>query len=114
MGNIKDNVEQRAYEEALEKMKSSTGGFITQDNLGYLTGIHPNEDVYDNVNKPKHYNSFPGVEVIQITEHLNFCRGNCVKYVARAGLKNKDTEVEDLKKALWYLKRELKRLGVEE
>jgi Protein of unknwon function (DUF3310) len=61
----------------------------------------------DSVNSPDHYNRF-GVEVIQITEHLNFCRGNIVKYVARAEFKG--NELEDLKKARWYLDREIARL----
>lgn len=63
----------------------------------------------DPVNHPSHYTSYP-VEVIELTEHLNFCRGNVVKYVCRAGLKSKDTEIEDLEKASWYLNREIERL----
>jgi hypothetical protein len=63
----------------------------------------------DEVNHPAHYTSYP-VEVIQITEHLNFCRGNAVKYIARAGLKNPEKEIEDLRKARWYLDREIARL----
>jgi hypothetical protein len=66
-------------------------------------------EYYDSVNHPEHYTSYP-VEVIQITEHLNFCRGNVVKYVARAGLKDFDKEIEDLKKARWYLDREIARM----
>jgi len=63
----------------------------------------------DNVNHPPHYKAHPsGVECIEITEHLNFCLGNAVKYVWRAGLK-KDA-VEDLKKAVWYINREIQRL----
>ena len=64
---------------------------------------------HDPVHRPEHYTSYP-VEVIQLTEHLNFCRGNAVKYIARAGLKNIDKEVEDLEKAAWYIDREIKRL----
>lgn len=48
--------------------------------------------------------------MIQLTEQMNFNRGNVVKYVARAGLKNPATEVEDLKKARFYLDREIERL----
>jgi len=63
----------------------------------------------DNVNKPPHYTAHPsGVECIQITEHMNFCLGNALKYIWRAGLKQ--NEVEDLKKAVWYLNREIERL----
>lgn len=66
------------------------------------------DSISDPVNHPKHYTAFPGVEVIQITEHLNFCRGNAVKYICRAGLKG--NELQDLEKALWYLQREINRL----
>lgn len=63
----------------------------------------------DAVNHPAHYTAF-GAEVIEITEHLNFCRGNAVKYLARAGLKDPATELEDLRKAQWYLAREVARV----
>lgn len=63
------------------------------------------------VNHPPHYTQHPsGVECIQITEHMNFCLGNAVKYIWRAGLKSEDA-VEDLKKARYYIEREIKRLG---
>lgn len=63
------------------------------------------------VNHPSHYNKGK-IEVIDAIEDwdLNFNRGNAVKYVARAGLKNKETEIEDLQKARWYIDREIKRL----
>lgn len=63
----------------------------------------------DVVNHPAHYTAYP-VEVIELTEHMNYCRGNVVKYVARAGLKSPDTELEDLRKAQWYIEREIARL----
>lgn len=63
----------------------------------------------DMVNHPKHYTSHPsGVEVIQITEHMNFCLGNAIKYILRSDLKGK--QIEDLKKAVWYINREIDRL----
>ena len=63
----------------------------------------------DNVNHPKHYNSHPsGVECIEITEHFNFNIGNAVKYCWRAGLKGE--QVEDLRKARWYIDREISRI----
>ena len=63
----------------------------------------------DNVNHPKHYNSHPsGVECIEITEHMTFCLGNAMKYIWRASLKGK--EVEDLRKARWYIDREISRI----
>ena len=64
----------------------------------------------DLVNHPPHYTEHPsGVECIQITEHMNFCLGNAVKYIWRADLKN--DAIEDLLKARWYIERELKRRG---
>jgi len=63
----------------------------------------------DVVNHPTHYTSHPsGIEAIQITEHMNFCLGNAIKYILRSDLKGK--QVEDLKKAIWYINREIKRL----
>ena len=65
----------------------------------------------DHVNHPSHYTAHPsGVECIAITEHMNFCLGNAVKYIWRSGLKSA-TPVEDLEKARWYIERELHRLG---
>lgn len=66
----------------------------------------------DNVSRPPHYAEgwSNGAEVIDITENLNFNRGNAIKYIARAGKKNADTEIEDLKKARWYVEREIDRL----
>lgn len=64
----------------------------------------------DEVNHPAHYTAYEGLEVIQLTEQMNFNRGNAVKYIARAGLKSYDTEILDLKKALWYIQREINRL----
>ena len=62
----------------------------------------------DRVSHPKHYNSHPsGIECITIVEHMNFCLGNAIKYIWRAGLKGDD--IEDLKKAEFYVKREIER-----
>ena len=65
---------------------------------------------HDEVNHPAHYTAYEGLEVIQLTEQMNFNRGNAVKYIARAGLKSFDTEIQDLKKALWYIQREINRM----
>lgn len=66
----------------------------------------------DNVSHPSHYiNGWSnGAEVIDLTEHLSFCAGNVVKYVCRAGRKDPEKYVEDLKKARWYLDREIARI----
>jgi hypothetical protein len=65
------------------------------------------------INHPSHYNAGK-IEVIDVIEdwRLNFNLGNVVKYVARAD--HKGNPAEDLKKALWYLRRELKRRGIPE
>ena len=65
--------------------------------------------VADPVNHPPHYKKHPsGVECITVTEHFNFNRGNAIKYIWRAG--EKGNELEDLRKAAWYLQREIARL----
>ena len=65
-------------------------------------------EINDLVNHPPHYTAHPsGVECIQVTEHMNFCLGNAVKYIWRADLKN--DAIEDLKKAVWYVNREIER-----
>lgn len=62
----------------------------------------------DNVNHPKHYTSHPsGIECIQVTEYMGFNLGNAVKYVWRADLKS--DAIEDLKKAKWYIEREIQK-----
>lgn len=73
--------------------------------------------MHDPVNKPSHYTSHPsGIECIQITEHMGFNLGNAIKYVWRSGLKSADQgatldekELEDLRKAVWYIEREIAR-----
>lgn len=63
---------------------------------------------HDLVNHPPHYTGHPsGIECIQITEHMSFCLGNALKYIWRADLK--DDAIEDLRKAKWYLQREIDR-----
>lgn len=59
----------------------------------------------DNINHPAHYTGVTAeIECIDIARHLNFQLGNALKYVWRAGKKGgSDMELEDLKKALWYL-----------
>ena len=56
----------------------------------------------DAVNNPKHYNAHPsGIECIELTRHMSFNRGNALKYIWRAGLKENKTQ--DVEKAKWYL-----------
>lgn len=62
----------------------------------------------DVVNHPSHYTDGK-IEVIDYIEDkgLGFCLGNAIKYISRAGKKHKDKEVEDLKKAIWYIERRI-------
>ena len=62
----------------------------------------------DLVNNPPHYQHPSGIECIEITEHLNFNRGNAIKYAWRAN--DKGCTREDFKKSEWYIKREIIRL----
>lgn len=72
------------------------------------------ENINDPVNRPSHYTDGK-IEVIDFIEDkkLGFCLGNAIKYIARAGKKNKDKEVEDLEKAIWYIKRRIKEIREE-
>lgn len=65
----------------------------------------------ERVNHPRHYNQHPaGVECIDIIEHMSFNTGTAIKYLWRAGLKEGSPELEDLRKATWYIEREIERL----
>ena len=75
------------------------------------------ENSVDNVNHPKHYTSHPsGVECIDITRYYPFAIGCAIKYLWRAGLKSdaslsdKEKEIEDLNKAIWYINDRIKQL----
>ena len=72
---------------------------------------------HDPVNHPSHYTSHPsGVECIQITRHHSFAIGSSIKYLWRAGLKAdhgediRAKEIEDLEKAVFYIRDEISRL----
>jgi hypothetical protein len=65
----------------------------------------------DPVKHPLHYTVHPsGIECIQITEHMGFNLGNALKYIWRCDLKR--DAVEDLRKAMWYINRELEKRNV--
>ena len=63
----------------------------------------------DDVNRPSHY-TYGSIEVIDYIEDkkLGFHLGNSVKYISRAGKKDPSKYIQDLEKAIWYLKREIK------
>lgn len=58
-----------------------------------------------NIDHPNHYNQVPGVECIDVAEKFGFCLGNSIKYIWRS--KHKGNRIEDLKKAIWYIEREI-------
>lgn len=71
----------------------------------------------DPVNHPSHYTSHPsGIECIEIAKWYDFCIGNCIKYLWRAGLKEErgmahnEKKLQDLEKAAWYLNKEIEDL----
>lgn len=66
----------------------------------------------DAINPPHYQDHASGIQCIQITEHMNFCLGNAIKYIWRAGLKN--NAIEDLRKARWYIDREIARIDHEQ
>ena len=77
----------------------------------------------DKVNHPSHYTwlkDLCGIEVIDITRHMDFNLGNSIKYILRSGHKKeegytaKQKTIEDLKKAIWYLNDEIKMLQKED
>jgi hypothetical protein len=67
----------------------------------------------DPVNHPPHYTAHPsGVECIDIVEHFDFNIGNAIKYLWRQGLKG--DSVEDLRKAAWYVNRQIEKMSERE
>lgn len=80
------------------------------DSLKVMHETKGRKQVGDNVNHPQYYNSHPsGIECIEIARHYCFSIGNAIKYLWRDGLKgdasmsDKQKEIEDLKKAIWYI-----------
>lgn len=102
----REALEQARAREALEAVEAAG---IDGGSKCFQNG---NTHSMDAVSHPRHYAEgySHGAEVIDITEALNFNRGNVVKYVCRAGKKDPDKEREDLEKAAWYLRRELARI----
>lgn len=67
------------------------------------------------VDHPAHYggegNPYEAIKVIEALDlGPGFCLGNALKYIMRAGKKDPATEVEDLRKAIWYLERRIQQL----
>jgi hypothetical protein len=93
----------RAYGLSEEKaMGSFAASYLDTPKKDDMTKDH------DPINNPHHYTAHPsGIECIQITEHMGFCLGNAIKYIFRAD--HKGNALEDLKKARWYIDREIQR-----
>ena len=73
--------------------------------------IVESSEEHDPVNTPSHYLQ-GNMETIEVIEAfgLGYCLGNAVKYITRAGKKDKDKEVQDLNKAIWYINRKITQL----
>ena len=88
-------------------LKFDGSGYSPIDSRISTTGkeIDPN-----GINHPSHYNKHPsGVECIDIIRHHSHNVGAAIKYLWRAGLKENESNLKDLKKALWYLQDEIAR-----
>lgn len=93
--------------------------FYWDDKIAVYNGATLMQDQsQENIDHPKHYggadNPYEAIKVIEAWG-LDFCLGNAVKYICRAGKKGplthvEDLQLEDLKKAAWYLNREIERL----
>ena len=68
----------------------------------------------ERVDQPSYYggadNPYEAIKVIEAWR-LDFCLGNAVKYISRAGKKDPGKELEDLRKAAWYVQRRIEQLG---
>ena len=104
----------RAISGVIDKLRKDDSGDAIRYALAGGTGegdivkIPRVSDTIDSVNHPPHYAS-GNIEVIEAIHDwkLGFPLGNAVKYIARAGKKNPDKYVEDLEKAIWYIRWEL-------
>lgn len=80
-------------------------------NASWVKVVDSEAPTDDPVNHPSHYTAGK-YETIEVIEDwgLDFCLGNAVKYISRAGKKDPSKEVEDLNKAVWYVNRRIKQL----
>ena len=58
---------------------------------------------------PDYYRWIPNIECIDVAKHFDYCLGASIKYIWRAGRKNSDTKIEDLRKAIMYLNYEIEK-----
>ena len=93
----------------LEVKSEHTGHWVLyQLDFGVTFDIAYRTASSDAINHPAHYNQGK-IEVIEFIEdkNLGFHLGNAVKYISRAGKKDPAKEIEDLKKAVWYIERQI-------
>ena len=95
----------------IDKLKSDYRSPYTKSFIAAFGKRRDPYDLADDPINPAHYKDYTGFEVIDITSQLNFCKGNAVKYILRAGKKDGNSERQDLEKAMWYIKEELKHLN---
>lgn len=119
-GNQVENIStgfkvQRLSEEAIESLKKHLIE-KTYDDVELIDSF--DEEETNNVNHPDYYNENPsGIECIEVIRHYPFNVGCAIKYLWRAGLKkdaslsDKEKEIEDLKKAIWYIEDRIKQLS---
>jgi hypothetical protein len=95
---------EKCSEHCLECKCSSIPSFFTEGLALQIPKILTDEE--ERVNHPSHYqgNQFEVIDIIEDFD-LNFSMGNAIKYILRAG--KKEDRIEDLKKAVWYLEREI-------
>ena len=95
--------------DAITKVFIDDNGEVNRGEFALNERIQEAQAQNDPVNHPSHYTQgkIECIDFIQ-DKKLNFCRGNAVKYIVRAGLKDPDKEIEDLEKAIFYLNAEIK------
>ena len=104
--DVPEVIGQSSIKEVHDNMESKPPVFGPANIPVDLDTIYPGITTDDPVNHPKHYTSHPsGIECIAITRHMSFNLGNVIKYIWRADEKGFD--LEDLKKAAWYLADEI-------
>ncbi len=90
------------------------GGFVhtyhSPDPATIPPAVPERSEAVDLINHPPHYQNSKGTECIDLIWDLNFPRGSAVKYIVRAGKKDASKELEDLRKARWFLDFEIARL----
>lgn len=106
---VTDNIEAGDLTGGVNEAVDEDEGLIISGPLSFFD-VNKTADV---VNHPPHYKFSNGAEVIDITENLTFNGGNAVKYLARSTRQdgqNKGNVLEDLRKARWYIDREIERI----